>query len=189
MPAIPEEVVLHTPLTYDFSATDDISGVAFLRGFLDGDEISQGAVVPAMPVGGYIFEAKTSDRASNPRSSDIRYDVVYQFGGFLPPLEGGGIYKKNRTIPVKFRLADYNGEFITSALAHLYTAKIENGIIREELSAISSSKANDGNRFRYDDEEDQYIFNLSTKDMESGEWRLRVELDDWRNYTIVISIQ
>jgi len=43
--------------------------------------------------------------------------------------------------------------------------------------------------FRYDPTGQQYIFNLSTKGLSAGTWRLKVSLDDGATYTTLISLK
>lgn len=42
----------------------------------------------------------------------------------------------------------------------------------------SAGGANTGNVFRYDFDNEQYIFNLNTKSLSQGLWQLQVYLDD-----------
>jgi len=57
---------------------------------------------------------------------DISVKEVYKFLGFQPPVkpDGSGIYKLGRTLPVKFQLTDANNQYISTATAQLYVAKI-----------------------------------------------------------------
>lgn len=121
----------------------------------------------------------------------MRFRVIYGFGGFLPPIkqDGSGIYQRDRTLPIKFQLTDANGNPVSTASAYLFIAKVENGVVNPEEAAISTSVANEGNRFRYDDKDHQYIFNLDTSPFTAGTWRARVALDDGRIYTAIISIK
>lgn len=56
-------------------------------------------------------------------------------------------------------------------------------------SAISTSNTDAGNVFRYDTENNQYIYNLATSSLWVGSWQLKVILDDGKYYTVVISLQ
>ena len=61
--------------------------------------------------------------------------------------------------------------------------------IGPEQEATSTNKASAGNLFRYDAKEDIYIFNLDTKPLSNGDWRLRVELDDGTCYYAYITLR
>lgn len=64
---------------------------------------------------------------------------------------------------MKFKLFDFDGQSVSTALAKISYVKITDGIAGEVTEAISTSAATTGNLFRYDSTNEQYIFNLSTK--------------------------
>lgn len=116
----------------------------------------------------------------------------YSFGGFLPPVkaDGSGIYKRGRTLPVKFRLADIvNGYAVSDAVARLSLANVSLTVTGSQEVAVSTSAADVGNLFRYDASSGEYIFNLDTAPLAKGTWRLAAELDDGTSYGIDISIE
>lgn len=76
-----------------------------------------------------------------------------------------------------------------TATARLYLARIINGSPGSEVEATYSGKAKDGNIFRYDRKDNQYIYNLSTKDLASGTWQLRIALDDGTSKCITINLK
>ena len=49
--------------------------------------------------------------------------------------------------------------------------------------------ASDGNLFRFDASEDQYVFNLSTEDLTQGTYRIRIDLGDGEKRTVNISLK
>jgi hypothetical protein len=116
--------------------------------------------------------------------------VACAFDGVLQPInnDGSSIFKAGSTVPVKFRLKDANGEFITNAAVHIYSAKISNGISGTFMEATSSGNASSGNIFRYDSAGNQYIFNLSTKGWATGTYQLTIKFDNGDTlYTVNIS--
>ena len=108
--------------------------------------------------------------------SDIKFDGV-------------GVYKLGRTIPVKFRLTDVSDNFISNAVAKLYVAKIKNGVVGIDEIPFSSSNADNNNQFRYDNTDNQYIYNLDTNLMSQGFWQLKIILDDNISYSVSILIK
>ncbi len=122
---------------------------------------------------------------------DISVKEVYKFLGFQPPVkpDGSGIYKLGRTLPVKFQLTDANNQYISTATAQLYVAKISDGIVGNDEIPFSTSNADTGNIFRYDAINNQYIYNLSTDFLSVGSWQLKVVLDDGKYYTVVVSLR
>jgi hypothetical protein len=87
--------------------------------------------------------------------------VQYHFSGFLPPLSQNMPFALNRTIPVKFQLADANGHAITS-LAAVTSLQIQaldaNG---NPVGAPFNPTAAGGTALRFDG--NQFIFNWQTK--------------------------
>ena len=113
------------------------------------------------------------------------------FSGFLPPInpDGTSVFKLGRTIPVKFRLTDANGNAVTNAVVRLYLSKINNGTIGTEVNADSNSNADSGNIFRYSQEDGCYIFNLGTKTLSQGTWRLRAASDNGISYIVNFALK
>ena len=120
--------------------------------------------------------------------------IQYDFGGFLPPIDKvpGNLFKLRSTIPVKFQLTDADGEFIDNAVARIMVAKISNGVANGEAVEVegeSSGAANSGNLFRYDYDDDQYIFNLGTRNLSKGTWLIIVYLDDDTMHSVEIGLK
>jgi hypothetical protein len=96
------------------------------------------------------------------------------FSGFLEPLGAGGkVFKLGRTIPVKFKLTDGDGNPVTDAVAHISVEKISNGIDGPVATDVEASgAANTDNLFRFGG--GNYVYNLSTKGFTSGTYGLTV---------------
>jgi len=131
------------------------------------------------------------DNAGNQASKSVTWYVRYGFGGIVQPInpDGSSIFKLGSTIPVKFQLRDANGNFVSTAVARIYAAKISDQIVGNEMEPVSTSAATTGNLFRYDGAANQYIFNLSTKSLSKGGWQLRIELDDGTSQLVTISLK
>ncbi len=191
MPTIASTTIIGTPLTFSFSATDDLSGIATTTATLDGVLIANGATLSNLAIGSHTFQVKAVDNAGNPNVQPLMFNIVYGFGGFLPPVkaDGSGLYHLGRTLPVKFQLTDASGTFITNAVANLYVANVSNNIIGSDEIALGTGGADSGNTFRYDTTSNQYIFNLDTGTLSIGTWQLKVVLDDGKSYTVDISVK
>jgi hypothetical protein len=115
---------------------------------------------------------------------------VLHFSGFLQPInnDGTSIFKLKRTIPVKFQLTEGNGEYVTDIVAHIYLSYVSSGVTGTEREADSNDQSDSGNTFRYDHDANQYIFNLGTKNLSQGTWRIRASLDNGLSYTVLISL-
>ncbi|MFH1001879.1 MAG: PxKF domain-containing protein [bacterium] len=103
--------------------------------------------------------------------------------------DGSSIFKLGRVVPVKFQLKDGAGNFISTAIARIYLSKVSNDVSGTEIEAASVGEANSGNLFRYSSSDNQYIFNLGTKSLSRGTWRIRIELDDGSSKYVDISLK
>ncbi|OHA46768.1 MAG: hypothetical protein A3A80_02845 [Candidatus Terrybacteria bacterium RIFCSPLOWO2_01_FULL_44_24] len=189
--AINPQYLLNTasiPLSFD--TNDSGTGIYRLEVNLDGSPLTSGQFLAFTVPGNHLIRISAEDFVGNVRTEEIPFAVVYQFSGFLSPIkaDGSGIYNLGRTLPVKFQLTDANGVFVSTAVAQLLAAKIQDGIVGTEEVPLSSSVADIGNLFRYDSSTQQYIYNLATSSLGLGTWQLKVVLDDGKNYTVVISL-
>ena len=112
------------------------------------------------------------------------------FGGVQQPVnpDGSSIFKLGSTVPVKFRLTDAGANPVAGAIAKIDVAKIDNDVDGTFVEAVSTAAATTGNLFR-EAGDGQYTFNLSTKALSTGDWRVKVTLDDGTSYTVRISLK
>ena len=103
--------------------------------------------------------------------------------GLNPPIKPDKRYTLGSTIPVKFHLCNQSGDYVCTAGARIYIAQVIDGVVGQEMEGVSIGGANEGNIFRCDEDDKQYIFNLSTKDLTERLWQIRVELDDGTEFT------
>ncbi|MGE5832433.1 MAG: OmpL47-type beta-barrel domain-containing protein, partial [Methanomicrobiales archaeon] len=170
-PADGAEYILNQVIAASYDATDTVSGIASVTG-----TIPIGSSIPTDGIGPHTFSVTAIDNAGNEDEKSMSYQIVYDYGGLLPPIKDGKINKQGSTIPVKFQLKDASGNLVSTASAQLFLAPMTNGVPGAEIPATSPGKANDGNSFRH--EENQYIFNLNTMPLTAGTWQLRIALDD-----------
>ena len=181
-PTLNQEFHLNETVFAEFAASDD-SAVASI--------IPTDKMLDTSSVGEKSFTVTATDTQGNMSKRTVSYFVRYTFSGILQPINGDGssIFKLNSTIPIKFRLKDKLGKYIPSAIAKIYMTKMSNGILSLEREAVSTSAASFGNLFRYDSTDQQYVFNLATKSLTTGTWRLRILLDDGTSKVINISLR
>lgn len=178
-------------VTFSYSATDDISGVVTLTTTLDGQPLNSGDTLTFDVVGAHQIVITATDGSGNQSVETIDFSVVYDFVGFQNPVknDGSGIYKQGRTLPVKFELFDVNGVVIDDASATISMAFIQSGISGSEEVPLSTGNNDTGNLFRWDEQGQQYIYNLDTSGMAIGTWEVYADLDDGTRYTVEISIR
>lgn len=171
VPSDGNEYLLNADVPADWSATDTLSGIASATG-----SAPNGTAIDTASVGTKTFTVEAVDLAGNLETTTITYYVRYNFTGLLEPIGGdGGKDFNGNTVPVKFLLTDANGSSAPNAVARLYLTGPGSG---GEIEAVSTSNATTGNLFRYDSGDEQYIFNLNTRDLQDGIWELRISLDD-----------
>lgn len=127
----------------------------------------------------------------------------YKFSGVLNPINAITAdqdpnnaviskFKLGKTIPVKFFITDRDGKRISDLNATLlvkkYSADLTND--SEFEAATSTNAAASGNIFRYDDKDEQYIFNLNTNALKSkgiGTYIIRIQLDNYQFFDYFIT--
>ncbi len=124
----------------------------------------------------------------------VKIDIepaTYNFLGILPPIktDGSSIFKSGSTVPVKFRIADANGNYVSTAVASITYQLVTDGVLGNVEVPVSTSAANEGNTFRYDSTDNLYIFNLGTEGMNTGTYQLNINLDDGTTHTVRISLR
>jgi len=120
-----------------------------------------------------------TDHSGNSATATTTVTAHYNFIGFLSPLVTKGTFKAGTTIPVKFQLTDYYGNYVSTTVAKISV---------DGKDASSSGNSNYLNYFVYDLTASRYIFNLSTKGMVKGTHTIAVTLDDGTVHTIDINI-
>ncbi len=116
--------------------------------------------------------------------------VTAAWSNVLQPVnaDGSSIFKLGSTVPVKFQLTGASAA-ITNPSARLYLQRVGAGATGTVLEAISTSNATTGNLFRYDATSGQYIFNLGTKTLSTGTYKLRIDLGDGVLHTVNITLK
>lgn len=197
----PPEITITTPadgavyllnevVNADWEAIDELSGVATTSATKE-----PGEAIDTATVGEKSFTVEATDNAGNTNSLTVHYKVQYDFGSFLPPVviegKGVGLFKQGSTIPVKFQLFDAAGNPVSTAVAKIRVVQLSNGdpVGGTEVDGLSTSGATTGNLFRYDPTGQLYIFNLATKSLAVGTWRIIVNLDDNTSQTVDIGLR
>jgi N-acetylneuraminic acid mutarotase len=118
-----------------------------------------------------VTAAATNDY--NAATANVNINVLYNFHGFLPPLNNGLSFAAGRTIPIKFQLMDANGNYISS------------------LSAVSSLQVGNINLLpglKYDATANQFVDNWQTKGLSAGAYTITLQLADGSIYSVPITI-
>jgi hypothetical protein len=168
-------------VVYEVSASDDVDGEV--------------AVTCSRPSGAAFALGTTQvvctarDAAGNTATASFEVTVSVAWSGILQPINANGssVFKLGRVVPVKFALTG-DSAAITNASPTLTLTKIMTAVIGSELEATSVAAADTGNVFRYDAATGQYVYNLDTKPLSVGTWRLTIDLHDGVTRTAIISL-
>jgi hypothetical protein len=149
---------------------------------------------PALfPVGITIVTFSAHDDCENTSEKELPVQVVYQFGGFEPPVreDGSSLFNAGRVIPVKFTLTAEDVSVIVDAVAQLRITKLTDAILGtvEEITPDAAGNSNVDNFFRYDPIAERYVYNLSTKGYSSGTYLVEAVLNDGQSYAAQVSIR
>jgi len=179
--------LLNQTVLANWSATDiNGTGVASASG-----TVPSGSAIDTGSVGTKHFTVTATDYAKNEATKTVTY-IVYGFSGILPPIkaDGSSVFKFGSTVPVKFQLQDDSGNFVTDAIANISLQKFDNDTpIGDLLIGDSTSTASTGNQFRYDPTSNQYIFNLATKDLFTGTWKITITVNIGGSYSVKIGLK
>ncbi len=162
--------LLHQVVNAHYLCSDNESGILSCVG-----SVANGAAIDTSSVGVKAFMVTGTDNAGNTANASSNYSVRYDWSGFLQPInsDNSSIFKLGRTVPVKFRLINGSGA-VSNAVAKLYVVKVDNGVEGTVIEAESNAAADSGNTFRYDSADQQYVFNLGTKSLTTGTYKLKV---------------
>jgi hypothetical protein len=176
-PSDGSQYVLNSQVNADWNVSDGLSGVDESSG-----SVASGDVIDTGTAGEKEFIVTAKDKAGNSNSKTVHYKIVYRFGGFLNPIKDTKTFNGNSTIPVKFQLTDAAGNFIPNATAHLQV---------DGQPAMSSGNANNGDVCRYSSADNQYVYNLSLKNLKlkPGTHTLKLILDDGATYEQGITVK
>ncbi|KOF10021.1 hypothetical protein AC739_12220 [Planococcus glaciei] len=181
-----------TSAAISYTVDNSAPVISGLQGLFDGQRFMQGQDVDVLPVasdnldqdlqlatakldtsktGKQSVTVSATDKAGNVSTYTMTYHV-YGFSGVLEPVKADGksAFQKNRTVPVKFQIAD-GSLFAKDATATIHLVKASGQAVGETIEVTSTSNATTGNLFRYDLADNQYIFNLGTKDLEVGQYK------------------
>lgn len=181
-----QEFILNELYNVNWSVEDTISGINKYS-----CNIPNGTALDTSTAGAKTVNVTAVDNAGNKIIKIITYYVRYSYSGIKRPVkpDGSSVFKLGSTIPVKFQLEDISGNYVSNAIANLCVEKIGNGVEGTDIEAKSTSSATTGNLFRYDIADNQYIFNLSTKNLSIGTWKLKIVLNDGTTKETMISLR
>lgn len=117
--------------------------------------------------------------------------VRYDYGGLLQPVnkDGSSVFNLGSTLPLKLRLQDADGNPVGSAQVKVQLERISTAVDGTEVEETVDATPTNGKEFDYDSGADMYRFNLSTKPLSAGTWRIVISLDDGSVHRTEISLR
>lgn len=178
--------IMNQNLIADWSVSDATSGIVAATG-----TYPNGGIVNTTSTGTKNFSVSATDNAGNIGTKNVTYYIRYNFGRFLEPInnDGSSIFKLGSTVPIKFQLTDANGNYVTSAVAILNLSKVTSTITGTYLEPYTTGSGTTGYVFIYETNGNRYSYNLMTKPLSVGTWRIRVDIDDGSSYVVNISLR
>ncbi len=164
---------LNQTVIADWSTIDAVSGIATAAG-----TVPSGEAIDTSSPGTKTFTVTAKDWAGNQSAATSTYTVSSGLTISLSVSGGNGAGAKlGSTVPVRFKLWDSSGNPIANATARIFVAKLIGEAPGVEIAGEPNG-SNEGNVFKYDSAGEQYVFNLSTKSLSVGQWRIRVAVDN-----------
>ncbi len=157
-----------SPAVISFTCTDSLSGI---------QSCPKNLTVDTSKIGTFPFTVEAKDNAGNIEKLEGTYNVHYNICVLYDQTKS---HKSGSTVPVKLQLCDANGANV-SASNTVVTSSV---LLKKDSDSSSlvedSGNANPDSNFRYDPTlgtTGGYIFNLSTKGLTSGTWKLQFKVD------------
>ncbi len=188
-PANNQSLILNQQTTANFQCLDESSGVDKCIGSTD-----LGENLDTASVGNKSFRVYTEDKAGNSKDLINNFKVQYLSSGLclnqdghsvLQPIntDGTSVFKQGSTIPVKFRVCDNNGASISNSgvVTGFSLIQTVSGTLVSTINEPVLSTTPESN-FRWDTTNQQWIFNMSTKNLSAGEtYSYKISLNDGTN--------
>jgi hypothetical protein len=170
-----------------YSCADGGSGLASCTG-----PVPSGVNFSTSAPGANSFTVNATDEVANASNLTREYQVQYQPAGvmcygapghqILEPVnvEGSSVFKQKSTVPAKFRVCDANGVSIGTpglVTGFFLIAKIAGTVTTTVNETVLSTTPDTA--FRWDAAEQQWIFNISTKNLAANTtYAYRISLND-----------
>jgi hypothetical protein len=137
------------------------------------------------------------DVAGNTASAVTTYRVLYQWDGFLQPINdtahqigtATSVFRAGSTVPVKFQLRRADGSLVQPLSAPLWITPVRGAPMTAPVDeTVYGDVATSGTTYR--GEGNQWIYNWGTARSGAGYyWRIGVRLDDGQTYFVNIGLR
>lgn len=177
-PASGASYLIGSPVAAAYSCSDALSGVASCAG-----PVASGANINTANAGQNVqFTVAATDVAGNTVTTTNAYNVIYNFAGFLPPIDNLPVLnsvRAGRTVPVKWQLRDASGSFISDLAT--FTSLVSSPIACDASPTNivgDDADMTGGTTLRYDATANQFVYNWQTSSSWTGCRLLQLTLRD-----------
>lgn len=155
---------LNQVVTANYACVDGGSGVASCAG-----PVTNGSPLDTATLGAYTFVVDATDNVGHAASQSESYTVAYNICALYNQARA---HRSGSTVPIKLQLCDAAGANHSAAAIMVNVAGLTKQDNTASGSVEDSGNANPDDNFRYDEELEGYIFNLSTDGLTTGTWVL-----------------
>jgi hypothetical protein len=172
--------------TLGFSWTDPGSADTF-TGAINWGDASTSTSFTTSPVsashayasaGNYTIGVNVADDDGGTDSDSIATYSVYNIPSqMLQPINYTGprsAFKLGSTIPVKITVKDCSNNSVSSLTPTVSVMKLDNAPDGTDMETVSTANPTSGTTMRYDATGAQYIYNLATKQLSSGDFKISI---------------
>ncbi|MCL6473010.1 MAG: hypothetical protein K6T91_09415 [Firmicutes bacterium] len=149
-------------IVFSYNATDSISGVESITAIVNGVPVLNGASLSFSKPGRYTLTVTAADFAGNKITKTLNFTVGYDFK-WLPPIQRRHGLKEppyqvkyNSTLPIKFSVYDYSGNFISDT-----SVKV---IISDGVNSQTFDYGEGKGFVKINPSDENYLLNLHFKD-------------------------
>jgi uncharacterized protein len=154
--------LLNQAIASNYNCTDGGSGVSTCSG-----PVASGANINTASVGAQTFTVNSTDVVGNASSTTVSYTVGYNVCLLYDTTHSN---KAGSTVPIRLQLCDADGKNVSNAAVSLTAVRLVLVWTGASLIVDDSGNANPDANFRFDNA--SYIFNLSTKGLQTGTYNL-----------------
>ena len=168
----PSFLLNQSPATVAGTFTDGGSGPASGNTSAAADTSTVGAAKTVL--------LSAQDAVGNNGSASCAYSVSYQFAGFYQPVDNNALnsMKAGSTAPIKWRLTDANGAYVTSLAA---VTKTLSGVMScSSTTPVDNLEeyATGGTTLRYDSTANQYVYNWQSPRQPGACYQVKIVFAD-----------
>jgi Big-like domain-containing protein len=174
-------------VTYTVTATDNIDngGLPF-----DVTAFCSPASNTIFGLGTKTVNCDVQDKAGNHVKGSFDVKVVYPTFSFQPPTDPtrSNAFKIGSSIPAKFTLKFADGTSASTCNCVFSFAKVDNKPDSPVNELVYTMPSDTGSNYRWDSTQQQYIYNVGTKTLTAGSYKIYATTDDGVVHSVQVEL-